>query len=143
MFRELTPPAILALLVVDGLVFITSLYYGVALRYFIVAPHEYSEVIPVYPRAAAYTLIMLASFAVMGLYARAAKLGDRRYIVRFVSAFVIGALLMYVAGHFAHMLFLRRGSLALTVILAFALAAGARLIMQRYILDRGFFNRPG
>jgi FlaA1/EpsC-like NDP-sugar epimerase len=142
-FQERMSAAILILLVADGLVLLTSLYYGVALRYAIVDPLEYSEVIPLYPRAAVYTLIMLAAFAVMGMYAQTARREATKYYVRFASAFVIGTLLMLIAGHFVQPLFLPRGAILLTALLACALTAGARLVLQRYVFDRGVFSRPG
>lgn len=114
-----------------------------AVRYAIVAPLEYSEVIPLYPRAMAYTLIMLAVFAVMGLYAKTVRLETRKYFVRFISAFAAGTLLMLAASHFAHSLYLRRGSIVLTALLACVLTAGARLVLQRYVIDRGVLNRSG
>jgi FlaA1/EpsC-like NDP-sugar epimerase len=137
------PASILILLAVDTLVLFTSLYYGVAIRYTVVAPLEYSEVLPLYPRATAYTLIMLASLAAMGMYARSVPPATVKYYVRFVTAFAAGALLMYTAGYFAYSLRLNRGSIVLTAALACVLLAGTRFVLHRYVLNSAATARAG
>ena len=128
------PVEIIILLLIDGLILFTSMYYGIALRYVIGNPYEYGEVLPIYPRAIAYTVLMLATLNILGLYTRGALRGARGYFVRFVVSFLIGAVLMVMAGYVARGLFLGRGSIALTTVLALVAMAAARYALFRFLV---------
>jgi hypothetical protein len=142
-FWSHTPARVLVLLGIDGLIFFSSLYYGVALRYTLGRPHEYAEVLPLLPRALAYTTIMLATFAVLGLYAQGAARLGKGNVIRLWLGVGAGAVLMFIAGHAAQRLFLGRASIALTAILTGLLAIAARYVVQRYLVERGTAPRSG
>jgi FlaA1/EpsC-like NDP-sugar epimerase len=132
LFWRRIPPEIIILFLIDGLILLTSMYYGIALRYVIGDPYEYGEILPVYPRAITYTVLMLAALSVMGLYDRSVLHERQGHLIRTLASFLIGAVLMLLTGYVVPGLFLGRGSIALTTVLAFTAIAMARYILFRY-----------
>lgn len=136
LFWRRIPAEIIFLFLIDGLILFASMYYGVALRYVIGNPYEYGEVLPVYPRAIAYTVVMLVILISMRLYARGILRGNPEYYIRFVASFLIGAMVMVMIGYMVPGLFLGRGSIALTALLALMAIAAARYFLFRcFVLD--------
>jgi hypothetical protein len=115
----------------------------VALRYTLGRPHEYAEVLPLLPRALAYTAIVLAAFAVLRLYAQGGARVTKGNVLRLCAGVVAGTVLMYVAGFTTSRLFLGRASLALTAVLAGLLAVAARYVVQRWLVERDTAARSG
>jgi len=135
-FRFLVSAEIILVFLTDGLILFASMYYGVALRYVIGNPYEYGEVLPVYPRSIAYTVVMLVILISMRLYTHATLRGNPEYYIRFVTSFLIGAMAMVMIGYVVPGLFLGRGSIALTALLALMAIAAARYFLFRYfVLD--------
>ena len=128
------PAEIILLFLVDGLILFASMYYGVALRYVIGNPYEYGEVLPVYPRAITYSVVMLVILISMKLYARGIRRGNPEYYVRLAASFLIGAIAMVMIGYVVPGLFLGRGSIALTALLALMAIAAARYFLFRFFL---------
>lgn len=132
-FRHRVPAGTVLFLLIDGLLLLAAMYYGVALRYAIGDPYEYGEVLPLYPRAIAYSGLMLAILGIMGFYTRIALRGSLTYPFRFMASFLLGAVLMAMLGYVVPALFLGRGSIALTAILACATIAVARYVVPRFV----------
>jgi FlaA1/EpsC-like NDP-sugar epimerase len=133
----------LILLAIDGIIIFSSVYYGVAIRYSLGVPHEYAEVLPLLPRAVAFTSILLVTFASLGIYARESARGNIQHILRMALGFVIGAVLMFLAGHVVQRLFLGRMSIVLATALACLLMIGARIIVHRFLFDRRTASHTG
>lgn len=127
------PAEIIFLFLLDGLILSTSMYYGVALRYVIGDPYEYGEVLPLYPRAIAFTLLMLATLGMMGMYKRSILHANPVQLPRLAVSVLIGAVLMVVAGFLLPGLFLGRGSIMISAVLALLTIVTARHVLRRFL----------
>jgi sugar transferase (PEP-CTERM system associated) len=139
-FKHFVPAQILVLGAVDAVVLYASMYAGIALRFFGEGLGAQEELLPIYPKALAFSAMMLVTHSAMGLYTRDIVRGNWDYSVRFFASFVLGTALMTLVFYALPELFLGRGAFALTVASAIVFSILARAVFLR-IVDRDGLRR--
>ena len=131
LFRHHVRAAFIWLAVLECLSFVFSVYLGAHMR-FVGAPEVVSEFIgPIFPRAATFALVMLASMAAMGLYQQRMREGASGILIRTIGAFLLMSLILSVIFYIFPGLFFGRGALGLSILISFLFV----------ILNRSVFNR--
>jgi sugar transferase (PEP-CTERM system associated) len=124
----------------DAVVLYLSMYAGIALRFWTEEVSAPEALLPVYPKALSYCMMMLATHTAMGLYTRDIVRGNWDYSVRFFASFVLGTALMTLVFYALPELFLGRGAFALTVASAVVFSILARAVFLR-VVDRDALRR--
>lgn len=131
-FRHYVPTALLTLAAIEALLLVAAMYAAVALRF--LEPHNMDPAImPIWPKAALFAVVMLLIMTSFGLYRRELDEGDWAYYGRFFLSFVVGFIGMAWIFYALPQLFLGRGALALTFVVAFVATAGARFFFLKFV----------
>jgi len=130
-FKHFVPVQILVLVLADALIFVGAMYLGIALRFYGGDTGGLEEILPIFPKAIGYAIVMLGTMTGMGLYMRDTAYGSSGYYLRLLVAFAGGTGMMVLVFYVLPGLFLGRGAFAFTV--GFA-AIGT-------VLARGIFIR--
>ncbi|MDH5648664.1 MAG: TIGR03013 family PEP-CTERM/XrtA system glycosyltransferase [Gammaproteobacteria bacterium] len=127
------------------------MYAGIHLRFGDFSSQTVIELGPLLPRAIVFTLVMLFIMVAMGLYEREIKEGDWSYYSRFMATFPIGFIAMTFIFYAIPGLFLGRGVLGISFLVAMAGTATIRFIflsvvdseaIKRRVLVVGAGSRP-
>jgi sugar transferase (PEP-CTERM system associated) len=140
-FKHFIPLQILLLVLADGLILFGSMYLGIALRFYNGDTSGLEQILPIYPKAIAYTLVMLVSLTAFGLYLRDVVRGGWGYYLRFLAAFVLGMVAMTLVFYITPELFLGRGAFALAVLFSVLGAVVTRGVFLRLINHEILKNR--
>lgn len=143
------PTWILALL--EGAVFFGSVYAAAHLRYLGGTAENLNELGPLYGRAIVIAATMLTIFLVLGLYNAEFRWGERNsyflHLVSFIFGFAALTVIFYVVPH----LFLGRGVLGISLVIAFAGVTAIRILFfvvlgggagRRRVIVLGTGSRP-
>lgn len=140
-FRHFVPVQIIFLLIIDGVVLFGSMYLGIALRFYGGDVSSLAEILPIYPKAAVYTVTLLGTMAALGLYMRDIVRGGWGYFLRLLSAFAAGIVVMTLVFYALPVLFLGRGAFALTTLFSFCGLVAARGIFLRLVGNEALKHR--
>ncbi len=116
-FKHYIPKSLIALTLSEVLVFILSIYAGVAIRLPGDATQSIEEVYPLFPRALLFALVMVSCMTSMGLYQRHLRDGRRGMVFRLVLALTLGFFSMSVLFYLFPGLFLGRGVIGFAFVL--------------------------
>jgi sugar transferase (PEP-CTERM system associated) len=139
-FRHYVPTQLLLLALAEGLILFAAMYVGVALRFIVGDTGGLEEILPIYPRATVFALVMLSVMSTFGLYLREAPTGEWGYYARFMASFVVGPVVMALIFYVVPALFLGRGAIALAFLSAFIGTATMRFVFFR-LVDRNILRR--
>lgn len=131
--RHYVPVSLLALGAIETLIFFLAIYLAVAIRFggLHLAPVLATPTLPLYPKAAAFTLVLLGAMTAFGLYQREGQERNYGYYVRCVGSFAAGLLVMTVLFYAVPALSFGRGVFTLAIVLAFVGHVTARLLFFR------------
>jgi sugar transferase (PEP-CTERM system associated) len=130
-FKHYVPVQVMMLAAVDVLVLFGSMYLGVQLRFVGGDTGGLEEMLPIWPKAVSYAVVIFMIAAAMGLYERDLFEGRWEYYSRFMMSFGLGLLSMMVVFYAVPGLFLGRGAFAFTMLFS----------MLGMVLSRGLFLR--
>jgi sugar transferase (PEP-CTERM system associated) len=115
-FRHFVSVQVLGLLFAEGLMLCTAMYLGIALRFAGGDTYALERILPIFPKALTYAVIMLASMTAFGLYQRDTVLSFRVDFIRYLASLGVGLVLMTLVFYLLPQLFLGRGAFALTIV---------------------------
>lgn len=133
LFRHYVPLPLVLLAVTEAIILFSSVYAGVAVR-FMSADFEShrGSVGLIFPKALIFTVVMLIIMTAFGLHQRDVKQeGEWGNVVRFVTSFLVGMVIMLLVFYLVPELLLGRGAFSLGFLIAFVGTAIARLIFVR------------
>lgn len=132
-FRHFVPVQVLILVLVDGMVLFGAMYGGIALRFYGGDSSSMLEILPIYPKATVFTLVLLGVMAAMGLYVRDILRGGWGYYMRLVGAYGVGVVIMTMVFYAVPALFLGRGAFALSLLFSLFGLVFLRGIFKRVV----------
>lgn len=133
LFRHHVRAAFIWLAALECLSFVLSVYLGGYMR-FVGTPEAVAEYIgPLFPRAATFALVMLASMAAMGLYQQRMREGVSGILIRTIGAFLLMSLILSVIFYIFPGLFFGRGALGLSILISFLFVILIRSIFNRVV----------
>jgi len=126
-FKHYMPTSLLVLGVVEAALLFLSMYAGVAVRFFghLNDVAEVGSVLPIYPKALAFTITMSGIMVAMGLYQREHQQQAWHY-ARLGVSFLVGLVAMTLVFYAVPALFLGRGAFGIAYVIAFLEIACAR-----------------
>jgi sugar transferase (PEP-CTERM system associated) len=129
-FRHYIPVSILALVILEGLILMGAVYLGVSVRFDASVP---KSVGPLFPRALAFTIVMLALMSALGMYDWEWRTALRSLLLRLGLAFGLGFVLMSLLFYlFPESLYLGRGVFLLALGIGLASVLLIRLGFWRW-----------
>jgi sugar transferase (PEP-CTERM system associated) len=132
LFRHYLPMPLLLLLIAEMLIFFSSMYAGIALRFLSTDIGHVESVGPIFPKAIVFSFVMLAIMTAFGLHQRDVKReGEWGFLVRFLVSFGIGLVVMLLVFYAVPDLRLGRGAFGLVFLIAFVAVGITRLIFVR------------
>ncbi len=137
-FKHYVPIQLLLLAAFEAAILFGSMYLGVSLRF---AGHDGSQIGPVYPRAIAFTGVLLGCLTAFGFYMRETPKGNWLYYARFIAAFLAGWVVMTLIFYVHPGLFLGRGAFGLAFLLAFVGIALGRIVFFRLVDQQALQRR--
>jgi sugar transferase (PEP-CTERM system associated) len=140
--RHYVPASLLALAALEASIFFFTVYLATAVRFGAVqgSPELAAQVFPLFPKAAAFAIVMLGAMTAFGLYDRESQEHSFGYYVRCAGGFAAGTLVIMVVFYAVPTLALGRGVFVLAVVLAFAGHMAARVLCLR-LVDTDAFKR--
>ncbi|MBF0154554.1 MAG: TIGR03013 family PEP-CTERM/XrtA system glycosyltransferase [Magnetococcales bacterium] len=131
----------LLLLAMETLIFIASIYGGVAIRFLDQAHPDEMHSGGLFPRALFFAVVMILSMTAMGRYQHLMENGQAGEILGILLSFVVGivamSLLFYVFPH----LFIGRGAFGYTLLLALMGVMLNRALFVKFVLDMDLLRR--
>jgi len=131
-FKHYLSVQIIMLAVVDIAILFACMYLGVQLR-FIGGDGVGVEVLPVWPKAGAYTAVIFVIMGAMGLYERDLIKGRWEYYARLILSFVLGLVAMVAVFYAFPNLYLGRGAFSYTMLLSILGVVLARGVFLRIV----------
>jgi sugar transferase (PEP-CTERM system associated) len=139
--RHYVPVSLFALVAIEAFIFLFAIYFGVAIRFGInPTPELGAEAHFLFPKAAVFTLVMLATMIAFGLYNRESQQRSYPHYFRCAGSFAAGLLVMMVVFFAIPALALGRGAFALAIVVAFVGHMAARVMFSR-LADAHAFKR--
>jgi sugar transferase (PEP-CTERM system associated) len=144
-FKHYIRAQFLILALVEGAVFIASVYIGTYIRFsgdfdLVEATNAELQLWPLFPRALMYALIMMGSMIALGLHQAQRREGFSEVILRFGVSGLIGITGLSVIFYLIPQLYIVRGAFVLSFIVSFLLVAIIRYfffnIVRKDILKR-------
>lgn len=133
-FKHYVPVPLLLLALIETIVFFSSMYAGAYIRFFLNSYWEGLQYIgPIYPRAILFTVIMLIVMTTLGMYKREVKEGDWGYYSRLMASFPIGFTVMTLFFYAVPGVYLGRGVVGLSFIVAFFAVLVCRFIFGKLV----------
>jgi len=132
-FKHFVPVQILVLVLSDALILVGSMYLGIALRFYGGDTGGLEEILPIFPKAIGYAIVMLATMTSMGLYMRDVAYGSPGYYLRLFISFAGGTGMMVLVFYALPGLFLGRGAFGFTVGFAIIGTVLARGVFVRVV----------
>ncbi|MEJ2686520.1 MAG: sugar transferase [Gammaproteobacteria bacterium] len=139
-FRHYIPAGFLTLGAAEMSIFAVAVIAGIELRFQGDLASLGHAVGPVFPKAFTYAVLMTLSMTALGLYQRGSMQDRKGMALRVAAAFVLGFIPLSIAYYVAPTLFLGRGVLALTSIVAFMGILTARVVFMS-TTDQNNFKR--
>lgn len=149
-FKHFVPGQLLVLALVEAIVLFSSMYLGVSLRFIDGDAIDLKDIVPIWPKALVFTLVMLGVLTAFGLYQRHIPRGNWSFYARFIGGFMLGLAIMTLIFYVVPGLFLGRGAFGLTFLFALTGTAIARYaffqlvdheVLKRRILVLGTGSR--
>jgi sugar transferase (PEP-CTERM system associated) len=140
-FKHFVPVQVLILVLADALILFGSMYLGIALRFYGGDTVGMEMILPIFPKAAAYSVIMLVTMTALGLYMRDVIRSSWGYYLRFLASFVSGGVVTTVIFYIFPGLFLGRGAFALTALFSLLGIVIARGIFLKLVNHEVLKNR--
>lgn len=131
LFRHYIPTAFLYLMVLEGLVFFWAFYLGVDIRFWHADPATVEKVLPIWPKAFVFSLIVVLSMSGMGLYERRTRDGFEGMLLRTIASFALSIVPLSVIFYLAPTLYLGRGALVIAYSIALIGVVVTRAIFFR------------
>lgn len=131
-FNHYVPTSYLALLVAEGLIFLSSIYVGVMLRFSTLDP-SIDSLGPLWPRAIAFLVVLISTMTAMGMYDRHFRNNMNDMLLRIVMAFVLGFMLISLLFYIIPELIIGRGILVIATLVAFMSVIIGRMVFTKYM----------
>jgi len=131
-FRHYVPAHTLLLVAIEGLILVSSIYFGVSARFMDSGQLPPDAVGSFLPIAAVFSLAMLTIMTAFGLYAWEWMAGAKEIVVRITASFLVGFVLMSLVFYIFPDLFLGRGAFALAFLFALAGVTLVRLAFFKW-----------
>ncbi|MGD8569427.1 MAG: TIGR03013 family PEP-CTERM/XrtA system glycosyltransferase [Gammaproteobacteria bacterium] len=132
-FKQYIPVSFFILGTIEILVLVFSVYAGVATR-FIGTWHPSPDLVgQVYPKALIFACVLFICLGSMGLYQRRFRHGIAGMILRLLTAFLLGVVVVSIFQYMIPSLYLGRGASAISFVIAFLLILLIRIIFIRTI----------
>lgn len=127
--------------IIEGIIFYCSVYLGAFLRCY-TSEYSLEELGPLYDRAFLFAALMLPCMVAIGLYQPQSrtKVGMSGIVLRLAVSFLLGSASLSMLFYIFPGLYLGRGVLALSAIIALLLTVSGRYIFRR-IVDESLFKR--
>jgi len=131
-FRQYIPVPFLVLGMAEFLLAMSAVYAGASLwAYFAETQVDQAGILPIWPKALSFALVVLLSQVSMGLYQRRFRFALAGMILRIGISFAASAITLSLLYYIAPDLFLGRGILGLSFLVAAALIVCARILFIR------------
>ncbi len=119
LFRHYVPASLVLLAVAEFMVFFTSIYIGVELRFLRQEPGASASLLPLFPKALLFAVVMLGVMTSMGLYWQSTQLEKLAIIRQMLLSFTVGVVAMLMLFYLFPAAFIGRGAFALALLVAF------------------------
>lgn len=126
LFRHYIPASLVFLAVAEFLVFFSSIYLGVELRFIRQGPGASASLLPLFPKAVLFAVVMLGVMISMGLYWQSTQLEKLAIMRQLLLSFTVGVVAMLMLFYLFPAAFIGRGAFALALLIAFAGIVAAR-----------------
>lgn len=136
-FRHYVPAQLLLLALAEASIFFIAIYLGAHLRF---EEWAWQQVIPLWPRALVFAVVMLVCMTSLGLYNRETPKGNWLYYGKFVASFLLGWVAMTLIFYVHQGLYLGRGVFGLAFLFSFAAAALVRVVFF-HVVDQQALQR--
>jgi len=142
LFRHYIPASLVLLIVVEAIVLYFSVYLGIELRFYDTPGKEelIAEYQPINYKAVVFSLLMISSMTAMGLHTRNIVHNFSSLMIRIFLSFFVGFFVIAIIYYIYPALFLGRGVVALTFMIAFIGVLLTRTIHQN-IDNHSMFKR--
>lgn len=137
-FRHYVPVQLILLAALEAAIFFAVIYAGAFLRF---ETRDLEQVLPLWPRAAIFAIVMLACMTSLGLYNRETPQGNWSYYAKFVASFLLGWVAMTLIFYVYPGLFLGRGVFGIAFLFGFAATALARVVFFRVVDQQALRRR--
>lgn len=129
LFRHYVPRSLFLLAVIEFVLFVTSIYIGVELRFLGADSPSRQEIDPLFPKSILFAFVMLGSTTAMGLYWRHFRDGTMwMMIIRIVGSFAISLTVLSLFFYALPLFFVGRGALSIALLFSFVGLLVARLV---------------
>jgi sugar transferase (PEP-CTERM system associated) len=132
-FKQYIPVSFFILGTGEILVFLFSIYAGVALRFVGEWLGDPDFAGQIYPKAVVFAVVMFLCLASMGLYQRRFRHGTAGMVLRLLTAFLLGFVVMSLVNYLVPSLFLGRGATLISFTVGFVLILLIRILFLRTI----------
>ena len=132
-FKQFIPASFIFLGLAEFGVLLLSVYAGIAIRFLGDSSLIHTTLGLVYPKALSFAMVIFIAMASMGLYQRRFRHGLSGMVLRLLSAFLLGGVAMSIVYYALPSVFLGRGAIALSFLIALMLVSLVRLIFIRTI----------
>ncbi|MFK5951130.1 MAG: TIGR03013 family PEP-CTERM/XrtA system glycosyltransferase [Methylococcales bacterium] len=142
-FSHYIPTSLVLLVVVESIVFYSSIYLGVEARFFYSSDKAASIALlePLDIKAFVFTLLMLISMTAMGLHTRNVVDDFSSMMIRIFLSFLVGLGLIIIIYYIYPKAFLGRGAFALALLISFFGVLFARTVFMRIDNNKIFKRR--
>lgn len=129
-FRHYVPIQLILLALLEASIFFGTIYAGALLRF---EPGDINQILPIWPRALVFALVMLACMTSLGLYNRETPQGNWSYYAKFIASFVLGWVAMALVFYVYPSIFVGRGVFGLAFLFGFSATALTRVVFFRVV----------
>ncbi len=138
-FKHYVKVPYLLLGLVEMALYFLSIYLGASVRLYGNDP-IFAELGPLYPRAILFSVVLILSMMAMGVYQSKAQEGMSGITLRVAVSFLMAAAVLSMLFYIFPGLYMGRGVLAISAIIAFILSIAIRIIFRR-IADEQHIKR--
>lgn len=131
LFRHYIPTAYLYLMVLEGIFFFWAFNLGVDIRFWNLDPATIEKVMPVWPKAIVFSIVVVLSMSGMGLYERRTRDGFEGLLLRTIASFALSLVPLSVIFYLTPTLYLGRGALVIAYSIALIVVVFTRAVFFR------------
>jgi len=137
-FRHYVPVQLILLALLEGAIFFAVIYAGAIFRF---EPGEMKQILPIWPRAGVFAVVMLLCMTSLGLYNRETPQGNWSYYAKFIASFLLGWVAMTLIFYVHPGLFLGRGVFGIAFLFGFTATALVRVVFFRVVDQQALRRR--
>ena len=139
-FKHYIPTQFLLLGLLELLLLGIAFFVGVELRFMDATPAVREHVLPLFPKAVTFALVVTMTMIALGLYQRNLREGMEAMALRLIASFLVSVVPLTFLYYLVPGLYLGRGALLLAMVVALPLTLGLRYYFFRFV-DQDLLKR--